>query len=158
MHFFYVVRSPVLKTLLTTDTKEAKTGTIKVKDLTSLAIGVLVNFMYTGDLYENWTDDPEGTLSGAKKYELPHLFQFFDQLLPTACTGRNAVKFLKLAKKHALKNAEKAISTFIEKNFHDVFHASVDLKPGLSTASSSHHHASHSSLKHSLYNSYSAWN
>lgn len=113
------LRSPVFETMFaappsTTEEGTKRSNTIHATEVTSTAMKVILHFIYTGDLHEDWAEDPAGVVQGAHNYQLVRLLQFFDHhLLIAVCTKENAVKMLRAAEQHSLGNARKAISTYI---------------------------------------------
>ena len=102
--------------MLDSEMKERASGTMKIEDLSPKCVKILLKWIYTGVLDEDWKKFPEEMVRAADKYGLSTLLDFFDKHLQLACNFDNALDLRRLAKLHGLAFATRTLTTFISKN------------------------------------------
>lgn len=95
------------------DMEESKTGVIKIPDVGSQAMDVLLHHIYTGRVDPSCNQIIEEVIYAAGKYNLPELLEYCDKIMITICDNENAMSLLSLAKMHDLKNAIRDVSNYI---------------------------------------------
>lgn len=91
-----------------TEMVESKTGRVCLDDMSAKTLEVLLKYISTGSLHQNWKSDDvilELTYA-AHKYELVVLTDFLDNVLGSICSKTNALKLSLLANKLGMKKAE----------------------------------------------------
>lgn len=98
--------------------RESETGIIRIDDLSAATVSVLLEFIYTGTLPQNWykPDVVVELTSAAAKYDLKDLLEFLDSRLGSICNEVTAGKLLLLASQLKLHQAEKQILEYIKRH------------------------------------------
>lgn len=99
---------------------ESHTGEMKIEDLTLKSLKVVLKFIYTGALDDDWKNIPEEIVHCADKYSLPLLKEYCDKRLHTACTNINAMDLLRVAKMHQLPCATVNIGNYIKSHVEGI--------------------------------------
>lgn len=112
------VRCPVFHAFLQGSARE-NSASVTIPDLNSKALSILIQFLHTGVLNDNWVEDNvfEEVLYGAKKFELTDLLDYLELNLIALCTVQNCGRLLKLAELMGLKWAQGEIMYFCRDNF-----------------------------------------
>lgn len=101
--------SPVFEAMFRCNMMEKFTGVVKCNDLSGKCVKILIHFIYTGKLAENWSHPDVIEGYGAAKYQLEDLLQFINEALPSCANKENAQRLLKLAIQLTLGKAEKSL-------------------------------------------------
>jgi len=105
-----MARSPVFKAMFGTDMKEGLSGFVNAGDMSSKGMSVVLHYIYTGQLHEDWEEVAAEVIYGAEKYGLKGLLEYCDKMLVTICNEDNSERLCKLAQLYSLKNAESEIN------------------------------------------------
>ncbi len=108
-------RSNVFLRMLESNKKDGPKRIVEVTEVSSAVLKIILHFLYTGTLLENWkTVSTEELVFAAASYEIHDLLEFLDEVVGQICTMDNAGKLMRLARKMKLKRAEKDLFTFIK--------------------------------------------
>ena len=110
-------RSPVFHAMLQTNMREKESGKIEIQDLTSEVVSEMLEFIYTGEIKENLSEDLlRELLIAADKYQLDLLKKICEEMLSSAVTVENCLKNLSMANLCGAENLKKASIQFILNN------------------------------------------
>ncbi len=118
--FMLSARSPVLRMILNSDSKEAKTGVIEIKDSNPVSLRQFVNFLYSEEV-EKDTDinNLAALLHLADKYDVGSLTKACCQRLQSKMDKENASDILRLARMYKL-DLEEAAKEYVAEQAKDV--------------------------------------
>jgi len=108
-------RSPVFEAMLRTDMTKGNGAPIELPDTSSKTLNILLNFIRTGDLQQDW-DQGEVLVeltNAAAKFQLLDLLEFLDSVLGKVCTLQNAGPLMILAHNMYLMKAEAELMSFL---------------------------------------------
>lgn len=99
---------------------ETETGRVTLDDLSSKTVNVLIHYLYTGKLHDDWKTAAvlEELPYAAHKYELDLLSEFLDLVLGTVCKifpCKQIAKISVMAKKIGMKRASVELLELIKK-------------------------------------------
>lgn len=113
-------RSSVFRAMFESQMKEANDGIVRIDDISSKSLDVLLPFMLTGHLnnFDIFMDPElmEGLAYGAQKYILEDLIECLDLNLHRACTKDNCSRLMGLARKLGMKRAEGKMLQYFKEN------------------------------------------
>lgn len=112
--------SSVFRAMLDAEMSETQTGILEIADSCLTCIQILLKYMYTGKLEEEWKTVPEDMVHAAHKYDIPKLLDFLDRNLHCVATIGNVVKLRRVAKIYELEVARKKMTEFITANIDDI--------------------------------------
>lgn len=108
-------RVPMFRAMFETDMAEKSSGVVETPEIGSDAMNIILHYIYTGKLHENWKSaDMTELLNGADQYGLDGLIQYCNHLLITLANDQNAKYLLEVAKLHELNHAEEDLSKYIK--------------------------------------------
>ena len=109
-------RSEMFKAMLTSDMEEARSGIIKITDLSSSVFGIILHHFYTGRVADELDHDIlHEMIYGAEKYGLNELKNYcFRKLLGCICEENVAALAVAAYLYGAEEKVKSAIRTFIE--------------------------------------------
>lgn len=114
-------RSVVFSSMFESKMKENSTGIVEIADVSSKVMKIILHFLYTGTLLENWSKvNIVELLYTSAKYEVNDLMEYLDNVIGQMCTVKNVGKLMNLVKKLNLKRAENDLFVFI-KNSSETF-------------------------------------
>ncbi|CAL8122450.1 unnamed protein product [Orchesella dallaii] len=108
-------RSPVFLKMLSADMNEKRRGLVKVEDISAHTMELVLKFIYTGQLEEEWTTNPVTAtelIYASEKYWLPALKEFCNKHLVRAATKTNCYKLMEVAQLHNLEQATDDLMAF----------------------------------------------
>lgn len=113
--FVLSATSPVFEAMFRSIMTETETGVVKCEDLSGKCLKILVHYIYTGTLLEEWchSDILYELTYAADKYLLTDLLQFLDGVLGKVCTPMGIGSLLSLVNSLSLKKAAKDIREYI---------------------------------------------
>jgi len=112
--------SAVFQKMLESPMNEAQTGILVIEDLSPACVNLMLKYIYTGKLEDDWKNVPEDIVRAADKYNLPLLLDFLNQNLHSACSFANAMKLRKLANLYEFGVAVNNINYFIASNIAQI--------------------------------------
>ncbi|ODM91896.1 TD and POZ domain-containing protein 4 [Orchesella cincta] len=108
-------RSPVFLKMLSANMNEKARGVVKVEDISANTMELVLKFIYTGQLEEEWTTNPVTVtelIYASEKYWLPALKEFCNKHLVRAATKTNCYKLMEVAQLHNLEQATDDLMAF----------------------------------------------
>ncbi len=123
--FYFAAQCPVFESMFRSDLTENKTGVVNVTDVSAKTMGIILHFLYSGELLPSWKDDDtvvEFTYAVAK-YQLTNVLALLDDVLGSRDeeeATQTDVQLLELAEKLELKTAEQELMERIRKKLCQV--------------------------------------
>ncbi|KAF8786827.1 Speckle-type POZ protein like [Argiope bruennichi] len=114
-------RSPVFKTMLTTDMKEKNCNSIQIEELEDDIVQQFLHFMYTDNLEDLQWESAIKLYYAGDKYEIEKLKIICSAFLVDNVTTSSASELLVLADKHNDTDLKKFVEDFIFKHEKEVF-------------------------------------
>lgn len=115
---FDTARSPVFQRMFRNKMAETITGEVHLDDMSSKAVEVLLQYMCTGTLHQDWKSEEviAQLCNAAHKYELNTLFEFLDDAIGSIVSTMGfAKKLIPVALRLEMKKAEHALFEFAKK-------------------------------------------
>lgn len=112
--------SSVFKTMLDSGMKEAEIGILTIEDLSLSCVKIMLKYIYTGRLEDDWKNVADELVRAADKYDLAPLLNYLDRNFHFACTPANALNLRRVAKLHELTIATRNIGFFIVANIDQI--------------------------------------
>ena len=85
-----------------------------ITDFTPKCISILLTYLYTTVLDQEWKTIPEEMVGVANKYDISGLNVYFDNKLHFLCTKDNAVNLLRIAIFYKMETATTKILEFMQ--------------------------------------------
>ena len=115
--FMLAARSRVFQAMLRTNMREKESGRIDIQDLTHEVVSEMLEFIYTGEINKNLSEDFLRELFiAADKYQLDLLKNMCEHLLSSAVAVKNCLKNLSFTNLYVTKTLKKSSLEFIMRN------------------------------------------
>ena len=115
--FMLAARSRVFQAMFQSNMREKESGKIEIQDLTHEVVSEMLQFIYTGAVNKNLSEDFVRELFiAADKYQLDLLKNMCEEMLSSVVSIKSCLKNLSLAKLYMTKTLKKSSLEFIMKN------------------------------------------
>lgn len=91
-------------------------GLIKADDISANTMELILKHIYTGQLEEEWTNNPVTAtelIYSSEKYGLPALKEFCNKHLVRAANKNNCYRLMEVAQLHNLEKAAEDLMTYV---------------------------------------------
>lgn len=112
--------SEVFKAMFESPMKESQSGEVTFDDLSSAGLKILLKFIYTGIVDDDWKNNPSEIADVANRFLLSLLTKFIDLNLHLICNVENAYDLFRIAKHHGLTTATNNISKYCQQIVKDL--------------------------------------